>query len=123
LKKETISFSYILAAGQDIELEEELKWHGEVQEVRVKFNPGQQGTLHVNPRLVRHGKSTEELIQYPKKGEPHLSGDDDYKVYPISHRFKHEEKVLVYAKNVSTKYDRTINVDIVVQYDAEGSGR
>lgn len=119
-KKEPIYFSTSVPAnGGKVRLTERIKGSGTIEEVRVRFFPGQQKALQVRP-FVKHkggeyGK-IEELITYPSGGDQFLSGDDDNLIFDAIVPVVNDDEIVVEATNTDPDDAYTLHVVIMIDY-------
>jgi hypothetical protein len=116
LKKEVFTirksvFPYITGS-----VKERLKDKGYVQEVRIRFYPGVERALQVNPYILHKNNRREDFFTYPTNTEPYITGDDDYLVFPCSVDFDYDDEVAVDFLHIGGDYPYTLVVDIVVVY-------
>jgi hypothetical protein len=114
-KREVISFRKSIAAGASDIIRERVKSNGTLEEVRVRFNPGQANTLRIRPVVEHKNNRLEDLVTYPTGTNQFLSGDDDYLILPCSITVENDDFVEVIANNTGA-FSYTIVVDIVVDY-------
>lgn len=114
-KREVISFRKSIAAGASDIIRERVKSNGTLEEVRVRFNPGQANTLRIRPVVEHKNNRMEDLVTYPAGTNQFLSGDDDYLILPCSITVENDDFVEVIANNTGG-FTYTIVVDIVVDY-------
>lgn len=114
-KREVISFRKSIAAGASDIIRERVKSPGTLEEVRVRFNPGQGNTLRVRPVVEHKGNRIEDLVTYPGGTNQFLSGDDDYFILPCSITVDNDDFVEVIANNTGA-FTYTIVVDVVIDY-------
>jgi hypothetical protein len=114
-KREVVSFRKSIAAGASDIIRERVKSNGTLEEVRVRFNPGQANTLRIRPVVEHKNNRLEDLVTYPVGTNQFLSGDDDYLILPCSITVENDDFVEVIANNTGA-FTYTIVVDIVVDY-------
>jgi hypothetical protein len=113
--KESIVTRRSVAAGEVGTVRERLKADGTVEEVRVRFYPGQEGALQVTPYVLHKGERREDLLTYPEGVNRFLSGDDDYVIFPLSISFEYDDEIRIDYKNTST-FTYTLAIDVIVDY-------
>jgi|NOAtaT_6_FD_contig_51_4904121_length_1487_multi_3_in_0_out_0_3 hypothetical protein len=114
-KREVISFRKSIAAGGSDIIRERVKSNGTLEELRVRFNPGQANTLRIRPVVEHKNNRLEDLVTYPAGTNQFLSGDDDYLILPCAITVENDDFVEVIANNTGA-FTYTIVVDIVVDY-------
>jgi hypothetical protein len=113
--KESIVIRRSVAAGESGTVRERLKADGTVEEIRVRFYPGQEGDLQVMPYILHKGERREDLLTFPAGSDRFLSGDDDYVVFPLSVSFEYDDNLQIDFKNIAT-FPYTLSVDVIVDY-------
>lgn len=114
-KREVISFRKSIAAGASDVIRERVKSPGTLEEVRVRFNPGQANTLRIRPVVEHKGNRIEDLVTYPSATNQYLSGDDDYLILPCSIVVDNDDFVEIFATNTGA-FTYTIVCDVVIDY-------
>jgi hypothetical protein len=115
-KKEVISFRKVIKPLKTDVLQERMKDDGTVEEVRVRFYPGQEKSLQVSPFIEHKGNIAEQLLSYPRTSDPFLSGEDDYFIYPVVIPVAYDDFVKIKVKNIDSTYEYTLVVDVVIDY-------
>lgn len=118
IETDFIELEVILNSLPVLLIKERMKDNGSVNEVRVRFYPGVEKSLHVNPYILHKAGRREELFTYPVGGEGFISGDNDTFVFPISIDFEYDDEIVVEFENVGN-YSYTLAVDIIVNYYRE----
>lgn len=114
--KEVMTFRRTVTSGaSNLTLRQRCKAAGTIDEIRVRFYAGQQGTLHVRPLLLKKPDIMQSLIAYSDDTLTYLAGDDDYFVMPVSVPCDNDDEVVVLVDNVGD-YDYDVVVDVVVDY-------
>lgn len=119
MKKEAVSFRATIQPGEKRRLFERVKWNGSVHEVRVRFYPGPEGALHVQPYIQHKAEQIENMFTYAGETDGYISGDDDYFVYPVHVPVETDDKIAVFAYNTDANYAYTLSVDVIVGYEME----
>ena len=114
-KREVISFRKSIAAGASDVIRERVKAPGTLEEVRVRFNPGQANSLRIRPVVEHKGNRLEDLVTYPSGTNQFLSGDDDYLILPCSIVVDNDDFVEIIATNTGA-FTYTIVCDVVIDY-------
>lgn len=113
---EVVGFRATLAAGEKVTLSERIKGASIIEGLRMKFYPGQEGTLHIRPTLWQTGRnSLVDLVTYPADTNNYLSGDDDYFDFPITLEALLDDELRLYCENTGA-FPYTVSVDITVDY-------
>lgn len=116
LKKEVISFRKVIEPNKTDVIAERVKSDGTIEEIKVRFYPGQEKALQVVPFVEHKGQQIEQLISFPNTTDHYLSGDNDYFIYDISVPVEYDDFLKVEAKNTSVDFSYTLVVDIVIDY-------
>lgn len=118
-KSEVIVFRKDVADGESGFIPARVKGNGTIQEIRVRFYPGQELSLKVSPFLERKGQVPEPLISYPAGGNKFLSGDDDYFIFPVVSPVNNDDFIKIWYSNENGGgFVYTVVCDIVVDYFA-----
>lgn len=117
-KKEVVSFRKTIPAGQTIILYERIKAQGTVEELRVRFYPGQARELRVYPIILHKGDQAENMLTYAESSDNYLSGDDDNLIMPSIVPVDNDDQIKITAINTNATYDYTLVVDVVIDYFA-----
>lgn len=115
-KKEIVSFRKEVASLFEHTLTERIKADCTIEELRVRFYPGQQLSLEVYPYVKHKGNKIESFFTFPKQTDNVLRGDDDYFIFPVSIPCEYDDELVVYTKNTDPNYDYNLSVDIVIDY-------
>jgi hypothetical protein len=118
LKKEVVAIRMNIPAGTTVTVLERIKAQGTVEELRVRFYPGQERELHVMPIVLHKGDQAEQLLTYPEGSENFLSGDDDSMIFPCVVAVDNDDHLKVTAQNTNITYDYTLCIDVVIDYYA-----
>lgn len=115
-KREPILFRKTIPGGASDDLHERIKGDGTIEEMRVRFYPGQQKDLHVSVWIDHKGSQAEFLYTTPSSGERYLSGDDDAFIFPVTIEVEYDDFVRVHVENVDPLNDYDLAVDVLVDY-------
>lgn len=115
-KKEVIAIRKTVPAGATVIVSERVKGPGTVEELRVRFYPGQSRSLRVNPYVLHKGDQAEPMLTYPEGTENFLSGDDDTLIFPSVVTVENDDNIRVIAQNMSSGFDYTLVIDVVIDY-------
>lgn len=115
-KREPIIFRKSILHSTTDTLQERIKADGTIEEMRVRFYPGQQKALQVEVVVEHKGQQAEYLYTSPATGERYLSGDDDYFIFPLTCEVEYDDFVKVRAVNTDATYDYDLAVDVLVDY-------
>lgn len=117
MKKEIISFRSNISALDDTSFKERIKDNGVIEELRIRFNPGCQNTLLVNPYVSHKIKKREDLITFAEGTQTFISGDNDYFVFPVYIPVEYDDDLIVECQSIDTLYDHMLAIDIVISYE------
>jgi hypothetical protein len=115
MKMESLSFRKDVGPGEVATFKERLKGKGYVKEMTVRFYPGSEGSLQVNPYVLHKNEVRENVITYVEGTNQYLAGDDDRFIIPCYCEFTIDDNFVVYANNTGA-YVYTLSVDVVIQY-------
>lgn len=129
MKKEVLTFTKLIQAGEKIRLKERVKYDGYIEEIRIRFYAGQENTLKVTPYVQQKGNRIEDFFTYPAGTDNYLSGEDDYNVYPVTLNVETDDEIVVYVENISNEdiltpegFPYTLRCDIIISYFTEVQG-
>lgn len=120
-KVEVVSFRKVIAPSTEQTFVERIKSPGTIEQARVRFYPGQQKALQVQPYVIHKGQLREDLLTYSEGTDKYLSGDDDTFEFPCVVTVDYDDELHVYAKNTDATYSYTLVIDVVVDYYAGGN--
>jgi hypothetical protein len=118
MKKEVVSFRKVIAPATTEVLKERIKDNGEIEEIRIRFNTGQERALKVRPYVIHHANRQEDVFTYAETTETHLSGEDDYFIFPVSVSVQYDDQIAVWVSNTDLSFSYTVSVDVVISYFA-----
>lgn len=116
MKSEVVSFRRDCLPNETQTLKERVKAAGRIQEVRIRFYPGQESALRVNPFVLHKGSKSENLVTYAEGTLTYFAGDDDYFVLPCSTLVENDDELCLYYLNNNGSFTYTLAVDIVIIY-------
>lgn len=116
VKQEVMIFAKTISASSSETLIERVKDFGTVENVRVRFYPGQGRDLKVRVFANRKGNHDESLITFANDGDVTLSGDDDDFVFDVKIPVSNDDNIKVIAENQNATYDYTLLVYVSVDY-------
>jgi len=116
MKKEVISFRASILENDTYTFKERLKDNGFIEEVKIRFYPGVEKSLRVNPYILHKENRREELVTFPDMTDQFITGDDDYLTFPVSIEFAYDDEMAVDVSNVSDMYAYSLVVDVIVSY-------
>lgn len=119
MKTEVIAIRKTIPVLSNSTTKERCKGNGRVSELRIKFYPGVEKALKVQPFVLHKGGRAEQFLTYPEGTEPFISGDNDYLVFPVSVDFENDDEIAVYAENTNANYTYSLAVDVIVSYFEE----
>lgn len=122
MKKEVMAFRKVISGGRNLTLSERLKANGTVEEIRVRFYPGQQRSLQISPYVMHKSERREDLFTYPFNTETYLTGDNDYLVFPVTLDFEYDDEFHINVFNADYVNAYTLSVDVVVSYHGYETG-
>lgn len=114
--KEVIPFVVNVPPNTTGSLKERIKADATVEEVNLRFYPGQQRDLEVRPKLQRTGNRVEDLITYPKGANDWIAGDDDNIRLDISVTAQLDDEIVIFYSNKDTVNIYTLVVYVTVDY-------
>jgi hypothetical protein len=115
-KKEVVTVRKTILANTSGKLRERIKDSGTVEELRLRFYPGQSRALRVVPYILHKGEQREDLVTFFDGSDRYFSGDDDTVVLPCILSVGNDDYLEISYANISTLYDYTLAVDIVIDY-------
>lgn len=89
-------------AGEHRLIEKEFHAAGIVQDLSLRFYPGQMLDLEIEIRIERLGGSEVQLFNFMSHGSKTIAGDDDYFKEAIGISVRRKEKLQIYVYNKST---------------------
>lgn len=117
--KEVISFRKVIPPNTFNQfMQEKIKGPGTIEGVYVRFYPGQQMALHVEPVIEHKGALIEPLVTYAASGDSFLSGDDDKLDFPVVVSVEHYDLIKIKYSNTDPTFAYNLCVDVVVDYYA-----
>jgi hypothetical protein len=119
VKKEVIAIRKDVLPNEKVTIRERIKDNGLIEELRVRFYPGQERALQVRPYVLHDSRRIEDVFTYPDNTELFISGDDDYLIFPVSVGVRYDDEFIVEAFNNNANYTYTVVVDVVVSYEME----
>lgn len=122
MKKEIISIRKDIAPGTTVQFKERLKDNGALVNVNIRFYPGVENDLKVEPYILHKGNRREDIVTYVEGSNGNISGDDDVFNFPVYLEFKYDDEFVVEVENVSTLYSYTLVLDGIVEYVYESAG-
>ena len=99
-------------------IEERVKGPGTVEEVRIRFYPGQARALQVVPYVIHKGEQREDLVTFTQGSERFFSGDDDSLSLPCVVEVDNDDYLKINFNNTSSAYEYTLSVDLIIDYYA-----
>jgi hypothetical protein len=115
---EVMFFQKTIAPSENDYVKQRVKANGTVEQLRVRFYPGQQLSLRVNVIVMHKGNRSEPLVSYLEGGNQFLSGEDDYFVLPVVVPVEYDDEIRVYFENTDGSNPYTLSVQVVVDYFA-----
>lgn len=99
-------------------LDSKLTAHGYVDNVRIRFAAGENGTLHLRPVVIIPQEIEIDLLSYADGGDRYVSGDDETIQSNVRYEVENDAVLRVYYENtgISGSADSQLNVDIGVTY-------
>lgn len=120
MKKEVITIRKVVPSLSGVgKVVERIKDNGSVEEIRIRFYPGSQRTLKVEPFILHKGNKREDFFTYPLGTEKNITGDDDYLIFPVTVNFEYDDELVIQYDNIGD-YAYTLSVDVIVSYVGEG---
>lgn len=119
MKKEIIAIRKDIQPGELITFRERLKDNGALVNLTIRFYPGVENDLKVEPYILHKGNRREDLVTYVEGSNPYISGDDDRFAFPVYTEFKYDDEFIVEAENVGA-FPYTLVLDALVEYVIEG---
>lgn len=114
--RETISFRKVIAANTSVNFTEELKSDATIENMFVRFYPGQQKSLQVTPKVKFRNEEMYNLIRYATGTDGYLTGDDDKLSYPLGVEVTTGDQIVIYVTNTDTINEYSLVVDVIVDY-------
>lgn len=94
-----------------------IQFYASVEQLRVHFNPGPQGTLHVSPKVIKRDGTPILLFRVPTGGNEYMAGDDTVIQSPASQELIPGDIVRIDAENTDAVnahiVDVTIEIDVL----------
>lgn len=118
MKKEIIAIRKDIEPGQKLEFKERLKDNGALVSVTVRFYPGVENDLKVEPFILHKGNRREDILTYVENSNAYISGDDDIFNFPVYVEFKYDDEFVIEAENIGA-FPYTLVVDALIEYVAE----
>lgn len=116
-KTEVIPFRIQVPASSGVlKLSERLKADCTIEDIQVRFYPGQEGDLHVMPKIKRTGNRVEDLITFPAGTDQFLAGDDDTWRLDVGVDAQLDDEIQIIYENVDPTYEYTLMVFVTVDY-------
>lgn len=115
MKKEIISIRKDINSGETVQFKERLKANGALVNVNVRFYPGVENDLKVEPYILHKGNKREDIVTYTEGANAYISGDDDTFTFPVYVEFQYDDEFVVEAENVGG-YAYTLVVDAIIEY-------
>lgn len=108
-------FRATIPPGTSGYLDAELKAHGFIKNVKIRFAAGENGTLHVRPTIVLPGEIPVDLLSYADGGDKYVSGDDETFSSDLKFEIENYTKVRVWYENTGVG-NSILNVDVITEY-------
>lgn len=121
-KKEVILFNKLIPPNKKDVLHYRIPSDCTVEEVRVRFYQGVQGSLQVIPFIEHKGNKIENLIDYASGTDQWVTGENDYFVFPVVVPCEFNDFLKVEVKNTSVDFAYTCMVQVVLDFYG-GQGR
>lgn len=117
---QALVFRKSIPAGEKGFVESPIVEHGFVRRVRIRFAPGEAGTLHIRPVIILPGNIMIDLFQYAVGGDKYISGDDETSINDVKVEVENHTMARVYYENtgVDGSANSQLNVDIEVEYSS-----
>jgi hypothetical protein len=103
-RKRALAFSTTVPAGETEEETFELTNDATIEDLRVRFYPGQELSLQIQVYLLKKDQDKKiDLVEYPGD-KKHLSGNDDYFEFDLSKKAKKGDKIVIKSENTDSQY-------------------
>jgi hypothetical protein len=114
--REVVSFRKLIDPAKKQKFNERIKGEGTIEQLRVRFYPGQGKSLRIYAYIKRKGRVLEEMITFTDGTDRFLSGDDDSLVFPIAVPVENDEEIEIHAENIDATNPYSLVVDVIVDY-------
>ena len=115
MKKEIISIRKDINPGQTVQFKERLKDNGALVNVNIRFYPGVENDLKVEPYILHKGNKREDVVTYVEGADTFISGDDDRLTFPVYVEFQYDDEFVCEVENVGA-FAYTLVLDAIVEY-------
>ena len=116
---ESLYFNTNVPAGSSGYIDNEIKEHGFIKSLRIRFAAGENGTLHINPVMILPGNIPVPLISFAKGGNQFVNGDDETMVFGMKFETENHAILRIYYENTETdptSTDSIVDVAAEVEY-------
>ncbi|MBR0596597.1 hypothetical protein [Sinanaerobacter chloroacetimidivorans] len=114
----TYVFRKSVPAGESGFIEHSLVAHGTVENVKIRFAAGENGTLRIRPVVIIPQEIMIDLFTYAEGGDKYISGDDETVSSSVRYEIENNAVLRVFYENHGEpgSADSQVNVDIEVTY-------
>lgn len=106
----------MIAAGAKNEFSHAIPYDGTLQSVHVRFYPGQQKSLQIQPQVKFKNEEWRSIISYAAGSDQYLSGDDDRLDYAIGFEVGSGDTIVIQVTNTDTVNAYSLVLDIEIDY-------